>query len=110
MLTTLHIENFAVIQTATLKPHHQFTAITGETGAGKSILVDALALLQGARADKSHIQAGKQSARIEGHFNISHNPSAKKWLQNEGLLQGNTCTITRVLDQHGKSRLYINDH
>lgn len=109
MLLELNIQNFAVIEKTSIKPHKQFTAITGETGAGKSMLVDALTLLQGARADKSHIQAGKKSAQIEGVFCVQSNTAAKQWLAAQGFLKADKCTIKRVIDQTGKSRIYINN-
>lgn len=109
MLLELNIQNFAVIEKTSIQPHEQFTAVTGETGAGKSMLVDALTLLQGTRADKNHIQAGKKSAMIEGVFCVKNNMAAKKWLATQGFLKAAQCTIKRVIDQAGKSRIYIND-
>jgi len=109
MLLTLDIQNFAVIGKTCIKPHAQFTAITGETGAGKSMLVDALTLLQGTRADKNHIQSGKKNAIIEGKFCIKHNIAAQQRLETQGFNKQTQCVIKRVIDQHGKSKIYIND-
>jgi len=109
MLTTLSIKNFAVINETALRPHPNFTAITGETGAGKSLLIETLNLLSGARADTGHVQTGKKTATIEGTFCLKNNLSASNWLKLKGLEANKACTVKRVIDASGKSKAYINN-
>ncbi|MBQ4297518.1 MAG: AAA family ATPase, partial [Clostridia bacterium] len=68
MLVSLHIENLAVIKKIELDFHEGFTALTGETGAGKSILVDSIGLLCGSRADRNMIRTGAEAALVSGYF------------------------------------------
>ena len=88
-----------------------FTVLTGETGAGKSILIDALSLALGERGDASQIRRGCERAEINVAFDTSHLPSLRQWLD-EHDLQGDpdSCLMRRVLETSGRSRNYLNGH
>ena len=108
MLNHLYIKNFALIEELDLEVQNGFTVITGETGAGKSILLGAIALLLGERAESRHIQEGASKCIIEARFNI-------KAYQMEALFEAcdldyeEECLVRRELTAAGKSRAYIND-
>ena len=84
------------------------TAITGETGAGKSITIDALGLALGGRADSSLIKQGYDKANIHAIFNIDNIPTAKKWLQNQDLDSDDECILRRIINKDGPSKAMIN--
>lgn len=84
------------------------TVITGETGAGKSIMLDALALTLGDRADKDVIQPGQDKADIRASFDISNNKEARQWLSEQDYLSDDECILRRVVTTEGRSRAYIN--
>jgi DNA repair protein RecN (Recombination protein N) len=84
------------------------TALTGETGAGKSILIDALGLALGERADNSLIRSGADRAEVTAQFDISSTPQAAHWLQQQDLDEGDECILRRSLNREGRSRCYIN--
>jgi len=84
------------------------TALTGETGAGKSILLDALGLLLGDRADIDSIRHGCERAEINAGFDLSACPTARTWLSTHELDSGNDCQLRRVISRTGRSRAYIN--
>ena len=88
-----------------------FTVLTGETGAGKSILIDALSLALGERGDASQIRQGCERAEINVTFDTSHLPSLRQWLD-EHDLQGDpdSCLMRRVIETSGRSRNYLNGH
>lgn len=109
MLTSLHISNYALIEHLDLDLRSGFSVITGETGAGKSIILGALGLLQGARADAKAIKTGAAKCVVEGHFDV-------EGLGVEPLLQAadididdHTVIIRREITAAGKSRTFIND-
>lgn len=108
MLTQLTMNNFALIENLTLDYHAGFTAITGETGAGKSISLDAINLCLGARAESNLIQNGANRADVSAHFLLDDMPSALNWLKDEQLDEGNECLIRRVINQDGRSKSFIN--
>ena len=85
MLNHLHIQNFAIVPTLDLEIQAGFTAITGETGAGKSILVDALGLLLGERSDASWVRAGAERAELTAGFSVEDNREARQWLEDSDL-------------------------
>lgn len=113
MLIRLHVQNLAIAENVCVTLTHGLNIITGETGAGKSLLVDALALLRGCKADLSLIRDGTDSASVSGSFRLK--PESQVW----SLLEANGCirdsdspdevTIRRVLSRSGKHRCYIND-
>lgn len=112
MLTHLSIQNLAVVKTAKLDFLSGFSVITGETGAGKSIAIDSLALCLGARADASMVRTGAKQANIEAYFDLSQRPTAQRWLADEMLEDDdeNACVIRRVVNAEGRSKAFINGH
>lgn len=108
MLCHLHISNFAIVRALEIDWAAGMSTITGETGAGKSIAIDALALCFGERADATVVRPGADKADIVATFDISKLSSAKEWLQQQDLLMGNDCIVRRVIGAEGRSRGYIN--
>jgi len=108
MLSHLHIKNFAIIPSLELEFGPGFTAITGETGAGKSILVDALGLLLGARSDSGWVRQGEDKAELTAEFAVDDNPAAGEWLESAGLDAGGQCLLRRTIAATGRSRAWIN--
>ena len=109
MLKELHIRNFALIDSLDIDFESGFSVITGETGAGKSIVLGAIGLLMGQRADTKAIKTGAQKCSIEAHFNLSAY-AMKKWFdENEIDFDADDCIIRRELTASGKSRGFIND-
>jgi len=107
MLTHLNIKNFAVVQSLSIDLHAGLSVITGETGAGKSIAVNALGLVLGDRADNGIIRDGTERAEISASFDISNNTGAQQWLDEQGL-DTDDCVLRRVLTRDGRSRAFIN--
>ena len=109
MLRSLSIRDFVIVASLDLDFCAGFTALTGETGAGKSILIDALSLALGERGDSTLVRAGCQRAEISAQFDISALPHVQDWLR-EQELQGDEggCLLRRVLDDTGRSRGFIN--
>ncbi|MDH5191716.1 MAG: DNA repair protein RecN [Gammaproteobacteria bacterium] len=107
MLTNLHIRDFAIIKESEIEFDSGMTVLTGETGAGKSILIDALSLLLGARADSKSIRHGCQRTEISASFNIETFPEAQHWLV-EQELDSDECLLRRVITADGRSKGYIN--
>lgn len=109
MLTLLNIKNFIVIEHAELDFTSGMTVITGETGAGKSMLIQALALIIGERADSKMIRHQQAQAEISAQFN-QLNIEAIHWLTEHAFLDtdADTCVIRRILSQHGSSKCFIN--
>lgn len=109
MLKHLHIENYALIESLDIDLNDGFSVITGETGAGKSILLGAIGLLTGDRADLSAIQSGKQRCVLEATFN-TEGYDLEAFFQEEDLdFDPSECIIRRELTANGKSRAFIND-
>ncbi len=108
MLQHLFIQNYALISELDIQFEKGFSVMTGETGAGKSIILGALSLLLGARADTSAITDGEQKCVIEGEFGIQ-GYSLETWFEENELDWAETCTIRRELLATGKSRSFIND-
>jgi DNA repair protein RecN (Recombination protein N) len=108
MLNHLHISNFAIVPTLDLDVQPGFTAITGETGAGKSILVDALGLLLGERSDAAWVRPGADRAELSAEFSLEDNLEARKWLEELELSAGDSCLLRRTISSGGRSRAFIN--
>lgn len=110
MLTELRISNFAVIDRLILEFSRGFHVLTGETGAGKSILVDAIALLVGGRASAEQIRSDADEAVLEAAFSLPPSGSLTDRLRNEGVLGAHETEliVRRVLSRTGRSRLYLN--
>lgn len=103
MLKYLIIRDFVIVDTLDLDFSSGFTALTGETGAGKSILIDALSLALGERGDSGMVRAGCEKADIDAEFDISDMPLLQTWLS-EQELQGDegVCLLRRTLDAAGR--------
>ena len=108
MLKHLHIENYALIEHLDIDLDKGFCAITGETGAGKSILLGAIGLLTGDRADLSTIQTGKQRCTLEATFDIT-GYDLEPFFDENDLDYDTQCIVRRELTATGKSRAFIND-
>ncbi|MCD6046151.1 MAG: recN [Gammaproteobacteria bacterium] len=108
MLEHLHIENFAIIENLDLDLSTGMTVITGDTGAGKSIVIDALDIALGHRADSKFIRAGAARCEINASFDTRHCKNAQLWLQENELENDATCIIRRVITADGRSKNYIN--
>lgn len=111
MLVHLTIRDFVIVDLAELTFKSGFTVLTGETGAGKSILIDALMLALGGRGEIGQIRHRCERAEIIAEFDISALPVMQNWLQEQDL-QGdpNACLIRRIIDINGRSRSFINGH
>lgn len=108
MLTHLQIKNFTIIEEVEIDFQNGMTVFTGETGVGKSILLDALLLCLGGRADSRFIRNGKDQAEIIACFDISQLEEAKHWLTENHFNVTDECILRRVLTSDGRSRAYIN--
>jgi DNA repair protein RecN (Recombination protein N) len=109
MLTYLQIRDFAIIDAIELELRPGLTVLTGETGAGKSILVDALQLLAGGRAGAEVVRHGSERAEITGTFDLSKTPrELKQWLEEQSIVAADELSIRRVVGSDGRSRAYLN--
>jgi len=109
MLKYLTIRDFVIVESLELDFAAGFTALTGETGAGKSILIDALSLALGERGDAAMVRNGCERAEIGAEFDISKLPQVQAWLQEQGVEgDAGVCLMRRVLDANGRSRGFIN--
>ncbi len=109
MLQEIRVEHYAVVDKLSVRFRHGLNLLTGETGSGKSIVVDALSLLLGARASVDVIRAGYKRARITGVFEVEETPELRRLLDSSGLdLEENELVVERELLDSGKSRAYVN--
>lgn len=108
MLADMTIQNFAIVKTLDLEFSTGMTSITGETGAGKSIAIDALGLCLGDRAEASMVRPGEDKAELSASFTLNNNSAARRWLQDNELEDGDDCILRRVITKEGRSRAYIN--
>lgn len=109
MLKELHIKNYTLIDKLDIELHPGFSVITGETGAGKSIILGAIGLLLGQRADSKAIKQGADRCVIEAHFDLSHYGMKDFFSDNDIDYDDTDCIIRRELTATGKSRAFIND-
>ena len=112
MLRELHIKNLAIIDDASANFEKGLNVLTGETGAGKSIIIDALCLALGERASTEVIRSGEKEAVVEAFFDIPPkllNSSSRRFLQDLGINIENGIILKRILSAQGKNRAYIND-
>lgn len=109
MLKQLYIQNFTLIDEINILFHPGFSVITGETGAGKSIILGALGLLKGNRADTKQIRQGEERCVIEAHFDIRQYDLKDFFLENDLDDDPHDCILRREININGKSRAFIND-
>jgi len=109
MLTRLFIQNYAIIDEVSIDFDASLNIITGETGAGKSILIGALGLILGQRADASVLLKSEKKCLVEGTFLLDHNPAAKQFLTKNDFDIDSQLIIRREIAVNGKSRAFIND-
>jgi len=112
MLLGLSIKNLAIIDALDLEFGPGFTVLTGETGAGKSILIDAIGLAIGTRAEASLVRSGQERAEISAEFSLRDAPAARDWLQAQELLDTDSpdaCVLRRVVYAEGRTRAFVNN-
>ena len=109
MLQALSLHDFVIVEQLHLDFQTGFTVLTGETGAGKSITLDAIGLLLGDKADYSQVRNGAREARLSALFDLTALPALKAQLHEQGLLdESDELSIRRIIDAKGKSRSFIN--
>jgi len=108
MLTHIHVRNLAIVDEIEVELSAGMTTLTGETGAGKSILVDALGLVLGDRADSSVVRHGCERAEISAGFYIQEQPAVCQWLAQQELDRDGECQLRRIINREGRTRGYIN--
>ncbi|MBE9546762.1 MAG: DNA repair protein RecN [Proteobacteria bacterium] len=108
MLTELNIRNFAIIDELNVSFTGGLNVITGETGAGKSIIIGAVGLLLGERASSDLIRSSEETAAVEALFDISEKGQLKEKLMNAGCYEGDELVVKRIVARSGKNRVYIN--
>ncbi|WP_391089373.1 DNA repair protein RecN [Vibrio sp. NH-UV-68] len=108
MLAHLSVNNFAIVKSLQLELSTGMTTITGETGAGKSIAIDALGLCLGGRAEASMVRQGEEKTEVSAAFSLENNLNATRWLEDNDLLDGSDCILRRIISKEGRSRAFIN--
>ena len=108
MLDQLSVKNLVVVEDLSIEFNNGMTVVTGETGAGKSILIQALSLVTGGRSDSSLVRKGKDKAQIVATFILGKNETVKTLLENLDLENEGECILRRVISSDGKSRSYVN--
>lgn len=108
MLTQLTVRDFAIVEAVEIPLGPGLTVVSGETGAGKSLLVDALLLLSGARADSGVVRAGCDRAELTAEFDLTTLPAVRAWLAEHELDDDDQCLLRRVIRSEGASRAWIN--
>ena len=109
MLRNISLRDFILVEQLDVDFRPGLTVLTGETGAGKSLLVDALALALGARGEAGMIRQGAERAEISAEFDVARQPECRAWLDEAGLAaEPGECLLRRVIDAGGRSRAYIN--
>src|ERR1700712_3473033 len=108
MLRALTITNFVIVDRVELEFGAGFTALTGETGAGKSILIDALAMVLGERADAAVVRQGADKAEISAEFELAGAAPLKRWLADNDLAgDDDIYLVRRIIESGGRSRAFI---
>ncbi len=108
MLSRLEIRDFVLVDRLALEFDKGFTVLSGETGAGKSIMIDALAVVLGERADSGLVRQGCDKADISAEFLLENDGAAAQYLQDNELVDNGHCLLRRVIDVSGRSRAWIN--
>ena len=108
MLTGISIRNFVTVESLQLDLHAGMSVLTGETGAGKSILIDALGLVLGDKANNALIRHGKEKAEITAEFDLAQLPGIRDWLESSELDDAGECLLRRTISSRGRSRAFIN--
>jgi DNA repair protein RecN (Recombination protein N) len=108
MLTSIQVRNFAIIDQVEIEFSPGMTVLTGETGAGKSILVDALGLVLGERGGSGLVRTGAKRAEFVAEFDLQNLPNVRAWLEEQMLDQDDDCHLRRVIGADGRSRAFIN--
>lgn len=109
MLKSIFVKDFAIIDRAEVALFAGMTVLTGETGAGKSLLVDALLLLTGTRSDASMVRHGAERAELHAEFEVAADHAARQWLKEQELDDEEGLRLRRIIRADGNSRAYIND-
>src|SRR5260221_6730193 len=108
MLRALSIRDYVIVERLDLELGAGFTALTGETGAGKSILLDALMLALGERADAGVVRAGAQRAEVSADFEVEALAGVRQWLAAQDFDEGDgACLVRRTIDAAGRSRGFV---
>jgi DNA repair protein RecN (Recombination protein N) len=108
MLSSLSIRNLVTVESLQLELDSGMSVLTGETGAGKSILIDALGLVLGDKADSSLIRHGSEKAEITAEFDLAKLPEIGNWLVSNELDDAGECLLRRIISRKGRSRAFIN--
>jgi DNA repair protein RecN (Recombination protein N) len=108
VLINLQIRDFAIVDRIDVEFGPGMTVLTGETGAGKSILVDALGLVLGDRGSSKLVRVGAKRAEVSAEFDVSEAPGARDWLEKHSLDEESECLLRRVINADGRSRAFIN--
>ena len=108
MLREIAIKNFAIIDDLNIRFSDGLTVLSGETGAGKSIIIQALTILLGSRADAGHIRSGEETAELEALFDIDPDGPASDILCEQGYERTSELLIRRILSKNNRHRIYIN--
>jgi DNA repair protein RecN (Recombination protein N) len=108
VLDSIQIRDFAIIDSLQLEFDSGLSALTGETGAGKSILLDAIKLVAGDRAESDSIRQGAERAEISVSFRLDDTPAVHKWLADQEMNADGECLVRRVLHANGRSKAFIN--
>ncbi len=110
MIDWLEIKQFAIAEHIELEFDPGFTTVTGATGSGKSLIVDAIGLLLGDRSDNGYIRHNQNTAEIQAGFHLPDNHPARQWLEDNGMANAGECILRRVIRRDKSSKGYINGH